>query len=257
MNLPKPSMFTVEYRNRLRDRVLALAQADARVTAGAVVGSLALGGGDRWSDLDLTFAVSEEVAINVILDDWTHALVDEFEAVHLFDLSSGPSIYRVFLLPSCLQFDLSFTPASRFGATGPKFELLFGRVVERSFPPVPSARELFGYAVHHAVRARFCIERGKVWQAEHWISSLRDYGLSLACHSRGLPVSHGRGVDQLPPQVLERFRPALAASVDPAELMRALGGGIEALLTVSTEVPDLTARLEPALRELTRPWSAG
>ena len=51
-------MFSVDDRERVRDRVLEWASSDARVVAGAVVGSLAHGDGDRWSDLDLTFAVS-------------------------------------------------------------------------------------------------------------------------------------------------------------------------------------------------------
>ncbi len=38
-------MFSVDDRNRVRDRVLALAASDPRVVAGAVVGSLALQGG--------------------------------------------------------------------------------------------------------------------------------------------------------------------------------------------------------------------
>jgi hypothetical protein len=67
--------------------------------------------------------------------------------------SEHPSI-RVFLLPGCLQFDLSFTPASKFGASGPKFKLLFGHVVEKPYLQSPSVHELFGYAVHHALRAR-------------------------------------------------------------------------------------------------------
>src|SRR5512138_1273555 len=112
-------MFTVRYRDHVRDRVLQMAQADARVVAGATVGSLALNEGDRWSDLDLTFAVVEDVPVANVLDDWTSRLLEEFEAVHLFDLPSGASIYRVFLMPGCLQFDLSFTPASKFGAIGP------------------------------------------------------------------------------------------------------------------------------------------
>jgi hypothetical protein len=49
-------MFSIDDRNRVRDRMLALAASDPRVVAGAVVGSLALHEGDRWSDLDLTFA---------------------------------------------------------------------------------------------------------------------------------------------------------------------------------------------------------
>src|SRR5205823_5938145 len=152
-------MFTIEDRHRVHDWVLQLADSDTRVVAAAVVGSLALGGGDRWSDLDLTFAVRDDVPKEQVLEDWTQRIVTELDAVHLFDLPSGPSIYRVFLLPGCLQFDLSFTPAGQFGAGGPKFRLLFGEAVEKPFPEPPSAHELFGLAVHHAVRARFSIGR--------------------------------------------------------------------------------------------------
>ncbi len=247
-------MFTIEFRDRLRDRLLQLSQSDPRVVAGAVVGSLALGGGDRWSDLDLTFAVAESASLSAVLEDWTSTLLEEFDAAHLFDLPSGPSIYRVFLLPGCLQFDLSFTPASKFGATGPKFELLFGTAVERVPLPTPPAAELFGYAVHHAVRARFCLERGRFWQAEYWISSLRDYALTLACCSRGLPTAHGRGYDQLPEAVRESFKGCLVASLEPAELMRALRCAIEGLLSQSSQVPELAAKVEPQLRQLMDPW---
>ena len=58
MNSRSAGVFTVEERNRIRDRILEMAKSDERVVAGAVVGSLATGEGDRWSDLDLTFGVS-------------------------------------------------------------------------------------------------------------------------------------------------------------------------------------------------------
>ena len=183
-------LFSAEERDRIRDRVLEMAASDKRIVAGAVVGSLALGEGDRWSDLDLTFGVADEFSIFEVLEDWTRPIVNEFDAAHLFDLPSGASIYRVFLLPGCLQFDLSFTPASKFGASGPKFKLLFGNAVEKPYMQAPSVQELFGYAVHHALRARFCIERGSYWQAEYWISSIRDYALAIACRQRGLPASN-------------------------------------------------------------------
>src|SRR5438067_5210603 len=171
-------MFTVGDRERIHDRVLQIAANDPRVVSGAIVGSLAVSEGDRWSDLDLTFAVSDDSSLTDILGDWTRTLVEEFGATPLFDLPSGASIYRVFLLPGCLQFDLSFTPASQFGAIGPKFELLFGTSVEKPFIQPTGANELFGYGVHHAVRARICIERGRYWQAEYWLSGARDYALS-------------------------------------------------------------------------------
>jgi hypothetical protein len=168
--------------------------------------------------------------------------------VHLFDLPRGPSIYRVFLLPGCLQFDLSFTPASAFGAGGPKFKLLFGSAVEKPHAPPPDAHELFGYAVHHALRARFSIERGRYWQAEYWISGVRDYSLSLACRNRGLPAHEGRGFDDLPADVHRAFEDTLVRSLEGDELLRALDRAVDALLR---EAGELAASVEPQLRELT------
>jgi hypothetical protein len=250
-------MFSVEDRNHVRERVLAMAAADPRVVAGAVVGSLALHEGDRWSDLDLTFAVADDVPVLDVLGDWTHTLVAELDAVQLFDLAAGASLYRVFLLPGCLQFDLSFTPASAFGATSPKFRLLFGSAVAKPYPPAPPPHELFGYAVHHALRARFCIERGRVWQAEYWISSVRDYALSLACLRCGLSAQYGRGFDDLPSEVRADFVDALARSLEPPELLRALRVGIAGLLREATQVSELAAMVasvERRLRELTLSW---
>lgn len=250
-------MFRVEDRNRIRDRMLELAASDARVVAGAVVGSLALSEGDRWSDLDLTFAVADGVAVRDVLVDWTRTLQGEFDAIHLFDLPAGASLYRVFLFPGCLQVDLSFTPASAFGATGPKFRLLFGNAVEKPFTPEQSPRELFGYAIHHALRARFCLQRGRVWQAEYWISGVRDYALALACLRHSLPSRNGRGYDDLPADVRAPFVEALAGSLEPEELLRALGAAIASLLGEAHQSSDLramAAATEPQLRELTAPW---
>src|SRR5687767_14799838 len=118
-------VFTVEQRDSVRAFVLRLAEEDGRVVAGAAVGSLAVGAGDRYSDLDLTFAVAD-VPVEEVLEGWTRVLAEELGAVRLADLWSGPTIYRVFLLPGALQLDLSLTPAAQFRAAGPRFRLLFG-----------------------------------------------------------------------------------------------------------------------------------
>src|SRR5207237_568891 len=85
--------------------------------AGAAVGSLAVDGGDRFSDLDLTFGIADHVPVADVLNDWTRALIDEADAVHLADLTRGPTTYRLFLLPDALQLDLSLTPAARLPAS--------------------------------------------------------------------------------------------------------------------------------------------
>jgi predicted nucleotidyltransferase len=102
-------MFSVNERERIQDRVLEMAAADPRVVAGAVVGSLARDEGDRWSDLDLTFAVENGVPVLKVLEDWTRSLAGEFRAVHLFDLPSG----RVFIGCSCCPDAYSSISPSR------------------------------------------------------------------------------------------------------------------------------------------------
>lgn len=244
-------MFSVEDRERVREHVLAMAAADSRVVAGAALGSLAHGEGDRWSDLDLMFAVADGVALSEVLEDWSLVIAREHGAIRLFDVASGSATYRVFLLPGCLQFDLSFMPARQFGGSGPNFRLLFGKAVERPRTPPPPAHELFGYAVHHALRARVCIERGRWWQAEYWISAVRHYALGLACRARGLETSYGRGFDGLPADVLDPFGDALVRSLDRDELTRALAGAVARLLAEAGEVRELAASVEGELRELT------
>src|SRR5205807_1670556 len=98
-------VFTVEQRDGLRKRVRRLAEEDERVVAGAVVGSLAIDSGDRFSDVDLTFGIADHVQVADVLDDWTRTLIDELDAVQLADLERGPTTYRVFLLPDALQLD--------------------------------------------------------------------------------------------------------------------------------------------------------
>lgn len=56
------------------------------------MGSLAFDAGDCWSDLDLTFAVRDNVPMLEVLEHWTCNLVAEFGAAWLFDLPRGTSI---------------------------------------------------------------------------------------------------------------------------------------------------------------------
>jgi len=223
-------MFTVEDRHRVREGLLAKARTDMRVVAAAEVGSTAVGGGDRWSDVDLTFGVADGTNIDELLGEWTTWFTEEFGAVHLFDLPFQSSIYRVFLVPGNLQVDLSFTPRAEFGATGPKFTLLFGHAVTRKFLEPSTAANIFGLGVHHAVRARICIERGRVWQAEYWISGVRDQALALACRLQGLESGNGRGFDDLPQEVLDSFKEALVRSLEREQLLHSLKRAVEGLL---------------------------
>jgi hypothetical protein len=244
-------LFTIQERESIQERILAIARADNRIAAGALLGSLALGPGDRWSDLDLSFGLADGTSMDAVLADWTTHMEREFSAVALFDLPRFTSMYRVFMLPNNLQIDLSFTPASDFGALGQKFALLFGKAVERNPIPKPSAQHLFGLAAHHALRARICIERQRYWQAEYWISDLRDTAFSLACLRHGLDVSEGRGFDSLPSQTLALGQAAIVCSLDRKELLRALSAAVELLLHEAHDVRELASKTDQQLRDLT------
>jgi hypothetical protein len=128
--------------------------------------------------------------------------------------------------------------------------------VERPQIGSPAAHELFGYAVHHFLRARICIERRRFWQAEYWLSSGRDYGLSLACAVRGLSPFHGRAFDDLPADVRERFVHALPTSLEREELLGALGTAIVGLLREATALGNVASKVEPQLRQLLKSWNA-
>jgi hypothetical protein len=171
--------------------------------------------------------------------------VSELGAVWLFDLWAGAALYRVFLLPGCLQVDLSFAPATEWGARGPGFQLLFGTATDLPEPPDQSAEELFGLAVHHAVRARFCVERGRFWQAEVWISALATTRSTLRVSSATCRSRTAAGSTRCPRSCSTRV--PLVRSLDRDELLRALRAAVALLVRVD---PERSAPLEERFREL-------
>jgi hypothetical protein len=103
----------------------------------------------------------------------------------------------------------------------------------------------------HALHARSCIARGRVWQAEYMISGVRDHVLALACLRHGVPAVQGRGMDLLPVDVTTPIAAALVRSFDVDELRRAFASACE-LLVGEIEAFDakLAARLAAPIREL-------
>jgi hypothetical protein len=242
-------MFTVEERDRLREYVIKLARSDARVVAGAEVGSLALGEGDRWSDLDLTFAVTDGIPLTEILDDWTSDLVSRFDAVRLFDLVAGPAVYRVFLMADYLQLDVSVAPASEFRPSSPRFRLMFGEANQPEQIEPPERDHFLGWAVLWARHARICIERELWWQAEYCITNLRYRGMELASLRHDLPASYGRGFDQLPAEDTGAFVGGIVRSLGRDELLRAYSAGVNGLLR-ECELANDDERIRQRLREM-------
>jgi hypothetical protein len=242
-------MFTAGQRDRARDQLLARAEADNAITGAAFTGSHATGDGDRWSDTDLVLAVRGE--LSPVLDRWTRWLYDELGALHHWDLPAGARTIRVFLLPGWLEIDLTFAPEAEFGPRGPQWRTIFGQAQPLEPFPAPDPRHLAGLVWHHALHARICIERGRWWQAEHWISAIRDHAITLACVRLGYPAAYAKGAHLLPDDLTAQLETTLVRSLAEPELRRALAATITVVAgELAQSDPALATRLRPMLAEL-------
>ncbi|WP_179783383.1 hypothetical protein [Micromonospora jinlongensis] len=242
-------MFSVEERDLIRRRLLNLADQDPAVVAAAITGSHATDDEDRWSDIDLAFGV--RAPLDAAMRRWTQQMYQDFAAVHHWDLTSGSAIYRVFLLPHCLEVDLSFSPEVDFGPRGPSWRLIFGRATPPQAAAMSGRDDTAGLAWHHALHARISIERGRYWQAEHWISAMRTQTIALACQRLGHPTSYAKGAHLLPADITGPLETTLVRSTDESELRRALSAAATALTSELTRTDrTLAERLHPILTEL-------
>ena len=240
-------MFTHAERERVREWLLELAEADERIVAAAETGSLAAGSHDAWSDVDLAFAVNEGADLHETLHEWTTRLESELAAVHHWDLAFRGSVYRVFLLADGLEVDLAFVPQAEFGPRGPAFRIVFGEG-ERHEPSLVEPNHLVGLGWHHLLHARAAIERGQPWKAEFYVSAARDHVLALACLRHGEDAEYARGIDRMPGSATEPLEGSLVRSLDPDELRRALAAVGTAYIHELDD--ELAARIAPIVEAL-------
>jgi hypothetical protein len=244
-------VFSVGQREQIRAQILGRARSDPLIAGAAVTGSGAKREEDRWSDIDLFFGVVEGVGTREALEEWSEFFYRVLGALHHFDLDAPPAIYRGWLLPGCLEVDVGLSPVGAFGPLGPNFRIVFGETVDVPTDAPDDSEHLIGLAWHHTLHARSSIERDKLWQAEYWISAIRDHTLTLACLRLGLPAAYAKGADRLPAEITADLAASLVRSLDGAELNRALRA---ATIALSRELgrsdPDVAARLEDPLMEL-------
>ncbi|MDN3240822.1 nucleotidyltransferase domain-containing protein [Glycomyces tritici] len=242
-------MFNTADRERLRDTLIAAAEHDGGVVGAALVGSAATGREDAWSDIDLMLQIEGDP--DAVAERWTARFYAEHGAVHHLDVIADGVLYRVFLLDSSLQVDVSFWPRDRFRATEPGFKLLFGTPNPPTEPRAPDRTHMTGMGWLYALHARSAIKRDRHWQAAMMLDHLRDTVLALACARFGLNPHHGREAHKLPPEILAALAAARAASVDREELTRSNTALLECFAAeVAAHDPALARRLQPALGNL-------
>ena len=244
-------MFTPDQRARVRSDLLKYATQDQRISGAAITGSAATDHEDKWSDIDLAFGLADPADQQAVLFDWTSYMYEKHSALHHLDVVAGSWIYRVFLLPDTLQVDLAFVQATEFRPLAPSFRLISGTANEPRTFPTPAPGGIIGLGWLHALHARSCIARTRLWQAEYMISGVRDHALALACIRHGLPAVHGRGIDRLPRELTAQFEAALVRQMNAAELSRALRGAIKGFLAeVKAADEKLGERLQETLVSL-------
>jgi hypothetical protein len=242
-------VFSVEERARVRDLLLARAEADDAVGGAAFTGSVGAGEGDRWSDTDLVLAVRGD--LGVVADRWTRWLYDDLGARHHWDLPAEARIIRVFLLPDWMEIDLNFVPEAGFGPRGPQWRTVFGQAQPLEPFPGPDRRYLTGLMWNSVLHARVSLERERWWQAEYWLSSARDQVIALACLRLDYPAVHAKGAHLLPDDLMARLPPTLVRSLDEPELRRALNAVTSvAVYELQQSDPGLARVLSPMLADL-------
>ena len=244
-------MFSIEEREQIRAALVRAAQEDSNVTGAAHLGSAAADRLDDWSDIDLALCVSHAAAVDGVIAAWTARMYGDHEAIAHCDVRRCETLYRVFLLRNTLQVDLSFWPADRFSATGPKFKLIFGNANEPRLSASDDAAELIGLAWLYGLHVRSSIARRRLLQAEYMLSNMRNLVIALACVRAGFSTSEGRGFDDLSEDQRSRFAECYPSSLNPEELQRAFQRTMSALLNeIRLQDSALAANIKPTLIDI-------
>ena len=244
-------MFTGKEREDIRQYLLKVAKKDARLSGGAITGSVTIGKEDQWSDIDLAFGVTYPEDIANCLSDYSSMMYEKYQAVHHLDVVSGQWLYRVFFLPNTLQVDIAFAPKCDFRPKAQTFSLVFGEALELSVSKKAPVDELVGWTWLYALHVRSSLARNKRWQAEFMISGMRDKVFELTCRRYNLITKEAREIDLLPEEILRSREDGLVRSLDLNELKRAFSVVASSFLAeVSLFDRNLESKLRPVVIDL-------
>lgn len=243
-------VFSPASRERLKAELIAAARNDDRAVAAALLGSSSTGSEDEWSDIDLALSIDGDCVAETI-EEWTALMYDDHGAVHHFDVRWDRTLYRVFLLASTLQVDLSFWHSDDFVAAGSQFRLLFGEAPANYTLGRLATDAIIGEAWLYLLHARSAIARGRRWQANYMIAGVRDRVLQIACRRHHAREDDARGVDDLPAALLVDYAAMIPSSLRDGALRLALEGVTAGLIREARETdPDLAGRIADTLKAI-------
>jgi hypothetical protein len=250
------TIFSVSDRDATLARVLDLLEADPRIDAAVITGSLGADQADRWSDFDLTAVVADGAACERVAAEWVDLLYRELPVAHHYETAFGTALVRGFLLNNGLLADLGFTPSADFSVWAP-VRVAFDRTgvataaaaATESWSPTPDWRGEAGFAFHDVLHACVAANRDRLWQALYYLQRVRNRTLALASERHGSDADEFKHVDDLPPSERDPLLATLVTDLDRASLLAAIELVTRAFL-------DELERGDPSLaRRLSQPLS--
>lgn len=251
------TIFSVSDRDATLARVLELLEADPRIEAAVITGSLGADKADRWSDFDLDAIVADGAACEEVAAEWVERLYRELPVAHHYETAFGTTLVRGFLLSNGLLADLAFTPRPDFSVWAP-VRVAFDRTGKATaaaaamepWSPTPDWRGDAGFAFHDVLHACVAAKRDRPWQALYYLQRVRNRTLALASERHGSDSDEFRHVDDLPPDERDPLLASLVTDLDRASLLGAIDVATRAFL-------DELQRGDPSLAErLSQPLSA-
>jgi hypothetical protein len=230
-------MFTPSERDAALARTLELLEADSRIEAAVVTGSLGAGRGDRWSDFDVSGVVAHGESCEVVAADWVALAYREWPVVHHYETSFGTTLVRGFFLVSGLVVDLGFTPSADFEVWAP-VRVAFDRTgaatkaaaAWKPWSPEPAWRSEAGFAWHDVVHACNAANRARDWQSLYYLQRIRNRTLSLASERHGHDADEFARVDDLPDGERDPLLASLIDDLDRDALLAAIAVATQAFL---------------------------
>lgn len=243
------TIFSPSDRDATLARVLELFEADMRIEAAVVTGSLGAARGDRWSDLDVAGVVVDAESCERVAAEWVGLVYGEWPVAHHYENAFGTTLVRGFLLVNGLLVDLAFTPIADFEAWAP-VRVAFDRTgtatkaaeAWQPWSPTPDWRGEAGFAFHDVLHACVAANRGKPWQALYFLQRIRNRTLALASERHALDADDFKHVDDLPPLERDPLLASLIADLERESLLRAIEVATRAFL-------DELRRGDPALAD--------
>jgi hypothetical protein len=233
----RPSVFTVAERDAVLARAVELLDADERVEAAVLTGSLGRASGDRWSDIDLNAVIAHGFDCQTVAADWEMLAYGEWPVAHHYATEFGSTLVRGFLFRDALLLDMAFAPIDDFSAWAPT-RVLFdrtGRATEvarawSAWSPTPDASGEAGFAAHDVMHACVAANRRRRWQSLYFLQRIRTRTLALASERHGFDSDDLPRIDDVPAEELGALEGALVATLEPAALLEAIDEGTRAFL---------------------------